>query len=47
MERHGWVVLFHICIVEQLQKLSAAVERAQRNDPEALKATLTSSCSGR
>jgi toxin YhaV len=33
MQRHGWILLFHTCIVEQLQKLSAAAERAQRNDP--------------
>ena len=34
MQRHGWVLLFHECIVEQLQKLHAAAERARRNDPE-------------
>ncbi|KYZ86196.1 type II toxin-antitoxin system YhaV family toxin [Alcanivorax sp. KX64203] len=34
MERHGWILLFHDCIVEQLQKLCAAIERAQRNDPK-------------
>lgn len=34
MQRHGWVLLFHECIVEQLQKLHAAAERAQRNDPD-------------
>ena len=34
MQRHGWVLLFHECIVEQLQKLHAAVERAQRSDPK-------------
>ena len=34
MQRHGWVLLFHECIVEQLQKLHAATERAQRSDPE-------------
>jgi len=34
MERHGWILLFHSCIVEQLQKLCAATERAQRNDPK-------------
>lgn len=33
MQRHGWILLFHECIVEQLQKLHAAAERAQRNDP--------------
>lgn len=34
MQRHGWVLLFHECIVEQLQKLHAAAERAQCSDPE-------------
>jgi toxin YhaV len=34
MQRHGWVLLFHECIVEQLQKLHAAAERARRSDPE-------------
>lgn len=34
MQRHGWVLLFHDCIVEQLQKLSAAVDRAHRSDPD-------------
>jgi toxin YhaV len=34
MQRHGWVLLFHECIVEQLQKLHAAAARAQRNDPK-------------
>jgi toxin YhaV len=34
MERHGWILLFHECIVEQLRKLHAAAERAQRSDPQ-------------
>ena len=34
MQRHGWILLFHECIVEQLQKLHAAAERAQHNDPQ-------------
>ncbi len=34
MERHGWILLFHDCIVKQLQKLYAATERAQRSDPK-------------
>jgi toxin YhaV len=34
MQRHGWVLLFHECVVEQLQKLHAAAERAQRSDPK-------------
>lgn len=32
MERHGWILLFHDCIVEQLQKLHVATERARRKD---------------
>lgn len=34
MQRHGWILLFHDCIVEQLRKLHAATERAQRKDPQ-------------
>ena len=34
IQRHGWVLLFHECIVEQLQKLHAAAGRAERNDPK-------------
>jgi toxin YhaV len=34
MQRHGWVLLFHECIVEQLQKLHTAAARAQRRDPK-------------
>lgn len=34
MQRHGWTLLFHDCIIEQLQKLHAATEHAQRNDPK-------------
>lgn len=33
MRRHGWTLLFHECLIEQLQKLSAAANRAQQNDP--------------
>lgn len=33
IQRHGWVLLFHGCIVDQLQKLQAAAARAERNDP--------------
>jgi toxin YhaV len=33
IQRHGWVLLFHGCIVEQLQKLQAAAARAERNAP--------------
>ena len=34
MQRHGWALLFHDCVIEQLQKLHAAARRAQENDPE-------------
>ncbi|VFR39987.1 hypothetical protein ANT2_4627 [plant metagenome] len=33
MRRHGWTLLFHDCVIEQLQKLHAAAARAQENDP--------------
>lgn len=33
MERHGWTQLFHEGVVEQLRKLHAAAQRAERNDP--------------
>ncbi len=33
MQRHGWTLLFHDCVIEQLRKLHAAVLRAQENDP--------------
>ena len=33
MERHGWVLLFHDCIVAQLQKLYTVAQRAEREDP--------------
>lgn len=31
---HGWNLLFHEGLIEQLQKLRAAAERAQRQDPQ-------------
>lgn len=34
MQHHGWTLLFHDCLIQQLQKLHAAAERARRNDPE-------------
>ena len=34
MQRHGWTLLFHDGVVEQLRKLRAAAERAERNDPQ-------------
>lgn len=33
MQRDGWTLLFHECLVDQLRKLEAAVARAQRRDP--------------
>ncbi len=34
IERYGWTLLFHECIVEQMQKLAAAVDRAKLHDPQ-------------
>ena len=34
MQRHGWTLLFHDCVAEQLQKLSAAAARAKHTDPD-------------
>lgn len=47
MQRHGWTLLFHEGVIEQLRKLHAAAERAEQNDPQGSRATPTSSCSGR
>ncbi|MEK7344982.1 MAG: type II toxin-antitoxin system YhaV family toxin [Pseudomonadota bacterium] len=33
MERHGWTLLFHECVSEQLQKLHAACARAKQQNP--------------
>ncbi len=33
MQRHGWNILFHDCLIEQLQKLDAAV-RARAQEPK-------------
>jgi len=33
IQRHGWNLLFHDCLIEQLQKLEAAVSRAKAQDP--------------
>ncbi|MDO5104201.1 MAG: type II toxin-antitoxin system YhaV family toxin [Lautropia sp.] len=33
MQQHGWTLLFHDCIIEQLQKLHHAASRAEQNDP--------------
>lgn len=37
MQRHGWTLLFHECVVEQLQRLSAAADRAAKADPKGAK----------
>lgn len=34
IQRHGWNLLFHDCLIEQLQKLEAASSRAKAQDPE-------------
>jgi toxin YhaV len=36
--RHGWTLLFHECLVGQLQKLQAAAERAKVQDPAGFEA---------
>ncbi len=33
MQRHGWTLLFHDCLIDQLRRLHRAAQRAQRNDP--------------
>lgn len=33
MQRHGWTLLFHECVIEQLRKLQAAAERAESKHP--------------
>jgi len=33
-QRHGWTLLFHECLIEQMQKLETVVTRAQTQDPE-------------
>lgn len=32
MQRHGWTLLFHECVIEQLRKLDAACARAKARD---------------
>lgn len=34
MRRHGWSLLFHECLIEQLAKLERAASRATAKDPE-------------
>jgi toxin YhaV len=38
MQRHGWTLLFHGNLILQLEKLHAAVQRAQANDPTGFEA---------
>lgn len=33
IQRHGWNLLFHECLSDQLKKLNAAAERARAQDP--------------
>jgi len=34
IENHGWKLFYHECMLEQLERLEAAAERARRRDPE-------------
>lgn len=34
MQRHGWTLLFHDCLIEQLQRLHAAAQRAEKKNPK-------------
>ena len=34
MQRNGWNLLFHDCLIEQLRKLDAAAQRAKAQDPK-------------
>ena len=34
IQRHGWTLLFHECLAEQLRKLHNAVEKAKLKDPD-------------
>jgi toxin YhaV len=34
IQRHGWTLLFHACVSEQLQKLQLAAERTKQQDPK-------------
>ena len=38
MQGHGWSLLFHDCLVEQLLKLKIATERAEATDPSGFEA---------
>ena len=37
IQRNGWNLLFHECLVKQLRKLQAAADRAQKLDPKGSK----------
>jgi len=34
MQRYGWTLLFHECVIGQLQRLHAAAQRAEAKDPK-------------
>jgi toxin YhaV len=38
MQRDGWNLLFHDCLIEQLRKLEASVQRARKQDPQGFEA---------
>ena len=38
IQRHGWNLLFHDCLIEQFQKLEAAASRAKAQDPAGFEA---------
>lgn len=38
IERHGWTLLFHECVVEQMRKLAAAVDQAKLHDSQGFEA---------
>lgn len=33
IQRHGWTLLFHACLIDQLRRLSEAVAKAKSSDP--------------
>lgn len=38
MQRKGWTLLFHECLIEQISRLTAAVDRARKSNPEGFEA---------
>ncbi len=34
MQSHGWTLMFHACLAEQLHKLHTAAQRAKQQDPK-------------